>query len=82
MIIEERQSGNGKKTYYRFVWGRKSSEKMSAGIFTHSKPKTQIEKNHNKETLAILEIKRSQLVLDRQSVGTGYIPAHIENLQK
>jgi hypothetical protein len=76
MIIEERQSGNRKKTYYRFVWGRKSSEKMSAGIFTYSKPKTQVEKNHNKEVLATLEIKRSQLVIDRQSIGTGYIPAY------
>ncbi|HEY4154093.1 MAG TPA: site-specific integrase, partial [Puia sp.] len=76
MTIEDRLSANGKKTYYRFVWGRKSSDKMSAGVFTYSKPKTQTEKNHNKEALAILEIKRSRLVLDRQAIGTGYIPAH------
>ncbi|HTN05149.1 site-specific integrase [Agriterribacter sp.] len=76
MIIEERLSANGKKIYYRFIWGRGSSDKMSAGIFTYAKPKSQIEKNHNKESLTILELKRSQLVLDRQSIGTGYIPAH------
>jgi hypothetical protein len=49
---------------------------MSAGLFTYTEPKTQTEKNHNREALAILEIKRSQLVLDRQAIGTGYIPAH------
>ena len=76
MIIEERQSVNGKKTYYRFRWGNSSSDRISSGIFTWSKPKTQTEKNHNKEALAILEIKRSQMVIDSQSVGTGYIPAH------
>jgi hypothetical protein len=72
MIIEERQSANGKETYYRFRWGKASSDRLSSGIFTWSKPKTQVEKNHNKEALAILEIKRSQMVIDRQSTGTGY----------
>jgi integrase len=79
MIIEERQSANGKKTYYRFRWGKASSDRISSGIFTWSKPKTKTEKNHNKEALTILEIKRSQLVIDRQSIGTGYIPAHRYN---
>jgi hypothetical protein len=54
MIIEERKSANGKKIYYRFVWGRSASDKMSVGFFTWSKPKTLTEKNHNKEALAIL----------------------------
>lgn len=76
MTIEERKSANGKKIYYRFIWGNGAHEKIGAGIFTYTKPKTQIEKNHNKETLAILEIKKSQLVIDRQSVGTGFLPAH------
>jgi integrase len=76
MTIEERKSDNGKKIYYRFKWGNRTSDKMSAGIFTFTKPRTQVEKNHNKEALAILEIKRSQLMIDRQAIGTGYIPAH------
>lgn len=76
MTIEERPSANGKKIYYRFVWGHGASDKMSAGIFTYAKPKTQVEKNHNKEALVLLEIKRSQLVIDRQAIGTGYIAAH------
>ena len=76
MIIETRQSANGKKTYYRFKWGNRSSDKISAGIYTYTKPKNQVEKSHNKEALAILEIKRSQMIIDRQAIGTGYIPAH------
>jgi hypothetical protein len=73
MTTEERLSANRKKTYYRFIWGHSATEKMSAGIFTYTKPKTQIEKNHYKEAIAILEMKRSQLVIDQQSIGTGYI---------
>src|SRR5450631_1917163 len=76
MVIEQRQSGNGKKIYYRFVRGRQSNDKISAGIFTFTKPKNQVEKNHNKEALMLLEIKRSQLIIEQQSIGTGYIPAH------
>ena len=49
---------------------------MSSGTFTYTKPKTQVEKNHNQEALAFLEIKRSQLIIDRQCAGTGYIPTH------
>lgn len=35
-----------------------------------------MEKNHNKEALTILEMKKSQLILDRQAIGSGYIPVH------
>jgi len=76
MTIEERQSANGRKTYYRFIWGKSSNQKIASGVFTYTKPKNQIEKNHNKEALAILELKKSQSIIDRQSVGTGFIPTH------
>ena len=76
MIIETRQSANGKKTYYRFKWGQASNAKISAGIFTYTQPKNQVEKSHNKEALTLLEIKRSQFTIEQQSIGTGYIPAH------
>lgn len=73
MTVEERPSANSKKIYYRFVWRHGASDKMSAGIFTYAKPITQVERNHNKEARVLLEIKRSQLVIDRQAIGTGYI---------
>ncbi len=49
---------------------------MSTGIFTYTKPKDQIQKNHNKEALMILETKRSQMILDGQAISSGYIPQH------
>ncbi len=44
--------------------GKIGGKRKSTGIFTWVKPKNQVEKNHNKESLVILESKRSQLVLD------------------
>ena len=38
--------------------------------------KTQVEKNHNKEARAILETKRSQLVIDHQAINSSYVPHH------
>src|SRR5207244_3940680 len=48
----------------------------SAGIYTYTKPINVIQRNHNKEALAILETKRSQMILDRQAISTGHIPQH------
>jgi hypothetical protein len=42
MIIETRQSANGKKIYYRFKWGQGYRDRMSAGIFTYMKSKNQV----------------------------------------
>jgi hypothetical protein len=39
-------------------------------------PKSQTEKNHNKEAFALLEVKKSQLTLEFQSIGTAHIPSH------
>lgn len=76
MTIEQRHSKNKKKIYYRFEWGRGPGQRIGAGIFTYANPKTQVEKNHNKQALALLELKKSQLTIDMQAIGTGYIPAH------
>ena len=45
-------------------------------IFYLYEPKDKIQKNHNKEALAILETKRSQMILDSQAITTGYIPKY------
>ena len=39
-------------------------------------PKNQLEKNHNNEAIAILNAKKSQMILDGQAVNSGYIPDH------
>ena len=55
---------------------RLQGQRKSTGIFTWLKPKNQLEKKHNKEALAILENKRSQMVLDGQAINSGYTPQH------
>jgi integrase/recombinase XerD len=74
--ILERLSADKSKEYYTLQWGRNAGERISTGIFTYMAPKNQIQKNHNKEALAILETKRSQLILESQAVNSGHIPAH------
>jgi hypothetical protein len=40
------------------------------------KPKDSIQKNYNKEALALLETKKSQLIIKKQAIGGAYIPTH------
>jgi len=35
-----------------------------------------IQKNFNKEALAILQTKKSQMILEGQAINTGHIPQH------
>lgn len=69
-------SKDGSKHWYKIDLGRGKGQRIATGIFTYVNPKDRIEKNHNKEALSILETKKSQFVLDRQSIGSGYIPTH------
>lgn len=76
-IIEKQSRGKGQtKIFYTLAWGRESGQRVATGIFTYLKPKDQVQKNHNKESLTILEMKRSQMVLDQQTIAAGYIPKH------
>jgi hypothetical protein len=74
--ISTKVSRNGQKKWYYYEWGKGPGERKAAGIFTFKKPKDQIQKNHNKEALALLETKKSQMVIDQQSIGTPFIPTH------
>ncbi|HXB43145.1 MAG TPA: phage integrase SAM-like domain-containing protein, partial [Puia sp.] len=74
--ILERLSADKTKEFYTLQWGRKAGERIATGIFSYTAPKNQIQKNHNKEALAILETKRSQLILETQAVNSGHIPSH------
>jgi len=74
--IVKRPSTDKKKIHYTFEWGRGKGERIKAGLFTYDKPKNQVERNHNKETIAILEMKKSHMTLEFTATGTGYIPEH------
>jgi Phage integrase SAM-like domain len=76
-IIKKQSRGTGEaKVFYTLAWGREAGQRAATGIYTYVHPKGQFQKNHNKESLAILENKKSQMILDRQSVAAGYIPNH------
>jgi len=74
--VFEKKSKTSNKTTYYFEWGKGAGQRSSTGIYTYTKPKSQTEKNHNKEALCILELKKSQFILEGQSVGSKYIPSH------
>jgi integrase len=74
--ISTKQSRDKKKKWYYYEWGKGAGERKASGIFTYTKPKDQIEKNHNKEAHALLEVKKSQLTIDQQSIGSPFIPTH------
>ncbi|HEY4064301.1 MAG TPA: hypothetical protein VGM30_20490 [Puia sp.] len=66
--ISERPSSDRHKVYYTLNWGRKSGQRLATGIFTYAKPANQLQRNHNKEALTILETKRSQMVIEMRVV--------------
>jgi hypothetical protein len=76
ITITNKISRDKTKKWYYLEWGKQAGQRVATGVFTHTKPKEQLQKNHNKEALAILESKRSQLVIEAQSIGTGYIASH------
>jgi len=76
MNIGERLNRKGDKILYYIDNGRGKGQRGSLGLFTYVKPKDAQQRNHNKETLAILNVKRGQAIIDRQATGTEYIPSH------
>jgi integrase len=66
----------GDKIYYYYDLGRGKGQRTATGVFVYASPKNQIQKNHNKEAVAILETKKSQLIIESQAIGTPFIPQH------
>lgn len=76
MNILERPNKKGDKIYFLYDYGRGPGQRPSTGIFIYTNPKDQIQKNHNKEALKLLEVKKSQATIDQQAIGSAFIPAH------
>jgi integrase len=64
------------KIYFHYDYGRGKGQRPSTGIFIYTQPKDQIQKNHNKEALKLLAVKKSQLTIDQQAIGSNFIPEH------
>jgi integrase len=76
MNISKRLSKKGDKIIFDYDYGRGAGQRRSTGIFIYAKPKNQTEKNHNKQALALLDVKKSQLTIEQQAIGSAFIPAH------
>lgn len=76
MKIGKRRNRAGDKYYYHIELGRGKGQRIALDIFTYVKPKSQLEKNHNKETQDQLKLKLSNAIIEKQSIGTAYIPQH------
>lgn len=74
-LLKRRSKKRDKITFY-YDFGRGAGQRPSTGIFIYTKPKDQAQKNHNKESLALLEVKKSQLTIEKQSIGSSFIPSH------
>lgn len=72
--ISKTYSKDKSKIWYKIDFGRGTGQRIAAGVFTYANPANQIQKDHNKEALKILELKKSQMILDAQSIASGYIP--------
>ncbi|PUZ21575.1 Phage integrase SAM-like domain-containing protein [Chitinophaga costaii] len=76
MNVLERLSKKGDKITFYYDYGRGPGQRPSTGIFVYTLSKDQIQKNHNKQALALLEIKKSQLIIEQQAIGSAFIPTH------
>jgi len=76
MNIFERVNTKGDKIIFYYDFGRGKGQRPSTGIFIYTRPKDQIQRNHNKQALALLETKKSQIIIEQQSIGSMFIPQH------
>ncbi len=77
MNMLEIPNRKGDKIYYSYdLGGRGAGNRIATGVFTYTKPKNQIQKHHNAEAVKLLAVKKSEAILDQQSIGTRFIPRH------
>lgn len=72
--ITPRITRNGEKIQYTFEWGKGTGQRVASGIFTFVHPANIVQRQYNKEALRLLEVKRCQLLLDQQAIGSGALP--------
>ena len=76
MNILQRPNRKGDKIFFHFDLGRGKGQRPSTGVFIYTHPKNQIEKRHNKQARALLDVKKSETTIDDQATGSGFIPMH------
>lgn len=76
MNIGQKLSKKKDKIFYFYDYGRGRGQRPTTGVWIYTKPKDQVQKNHNKEALKLLETKKSQLTIEQQAIGSAFIPQH------
>ncbi|MES1217677.1 MAG: site-specific integrase [Bacteroidota bacterium] len=76
MNFLKRENKKGDKIRFYYDLGRGPGKRPSTGVFIYKHPQDIIQKNHNKQALALLDVRKSELILEQQSVGSAFIPAH------
>ncbi|TXJ28223.1 MAG: hypothetical protein E6Q24_05435 [Chitinophagaceae bacterium] len=76
MNILKRKNSKGDKIVFYYDYGRGKGQRPSTGIYIYTKPKDASQRNHNKQALALIKVKESQLTIEQQSVGSTFIPTH------
>lgn len=76
MNFLKRLNTNGDKMTFYYDFGRGRGQRPTTGIFVYVKPKTALERQHNKEALALLKVKESEAIIEKQAIGTPFIPTH------
>lgn len=76
VLVTPRVSRDGSKIFYSFEWGKKSGQRITTGVFTYAHPDNAIQKRYNVEALQLVEVKKSQVILDALSIGTDFVPAY------
>jgi len=65
MNFLKRPNKTGDKITFYYDFGRGKGQRPSTGIFIYAKPQSHIQRNHNKEALALLQTKKSQLIIEK-----------------
>ena len=73
-LVSKFSRDNERKWWY-FEYGRGAGQRIAAGVFTYVKPKSVLEKNHNKSILGKLETEKAARILD---LSNGIAP-HLAN---
>ena len=71
MNILKRENRTGDKIIFHYDFGRGAGQRPSTRIFIYKKPKDQIQRNHSKEALVLLETKKSQVIIEQQVIDSA-----------
>lgn len=74
MNFLKRLNKKGDKITFYYDFGRGTGQRPTTGIFVYAKPKTALEKQHNKEAFALLKVKESEAIIESRPSAPHLFP--------